>query len=54
MINELYMMTQVLKEKNLLKVTTHGDIDKSAQKAGIYVEIARDGKPKNIEYVPKE
>lgn len=54
MINELYMMTQSLKEKNLLQVTTHGDIDKSAKKAGIYIEIEQDGKPKNIEYVPKE
>ncbi len=54
MINELYVMAQTLKEKNLLQVTLHRDINEPAKSAGIYVEIAPDGMPKNIEYIPKE
>jgi len=54
MINELYAMAQALKEKNLLQVTLHRDINEPAKSAGIYIEIALDGIPKNIEYIPKE
>jgi hypothetical protein len=55
MINELYTMARTLKEKNLLQVTIHSDINgPAASNAGIYIEIDRDGIPKNIEYIPKE
>lgn len=54
MINELFMMTQSLKEKGLLQVTTHRDVRKPAGNAGVYIEIAQDGKPQNIEYMPKD
>ena len=54
MINELYIMTQTLKEKNLLQVTNHRDINSPANNAGIYIEIAKEGLPQNIEYVPKD
>ncbi|PKM42447.1 MAG: hypothetical protein CVV03_09805 [Firmicutes bacterium HGW-Firmicutes-8] len=54
MINDLYVMAQNLKEKGLLQVTTHRDINGPAKSAGIYVEIDKNKQPRDIEFVPKE
>lgn len=54
MINELYSMTQTLKDKNILQITEHRDINSPANNPGIYVEIDGNGLPVNIEYIPKD
>ncbi len=54
MINELYVMTKSLKEKDLLRITLHGDISKPANSSGIYVEIDSKSIARNIEYLSKE
>lgn len=55
MINELYTVTQILKEKSLLQDNNiYNDIKEPAKNAGIYVEIGQNRMPKSIEYIPKE
>ena len=54
MINELYAMSQVLKEKDLLHVTTHRDIGEPAKSAGLYIEIDENKRPNSINYLARE
>lgn len=54
MINELYAMAQVLKEKDLLQITTHRDIGEPAKSAGLYIEIDENRQPKSINFLAKE
>jgi len=54
MINELYIMAQVLKSKGLLQITTHRDIGEPAKSAGLYIEIDENRKPKTISFLAKE
>lgn len=54
MINELYLMAQTLKEKDILPDTIHRDVNGPANSAGLYIELAKNGLPQNIEYIPKD
>lgn len=54
MLNELYVISQAVKDKGLLQITQHRDINSPANNSGIGIEIDNKGLPRNIEYIPKD
>ncbi len=54
MLNELYNMARIVKQKGILQEATHQDIKEPGSFAGVYVEVNKNKQPCNIEYMAKE
>lgn len=47
-------MAQILKQKDLLQITTHRDVGEPAKSAGLYIELGENKQPKSISFLAKE